>query len=258
MPNRMERFTQRSRRVLSLAQEAAMSMHSAWINSDHLLLGLLNEPDGTAAQALRASGVDASEVANLARQQSKARPRSPAHPDLSAECKRTLEFAVDEARRLGHNYIGTEHLLLGLCRLEKGAALDILRKLNVSREQIRRQAIVLIQEQLKVRPATSPPIDPPLPARESPVRVVDYFLLRMTSRSSGEVSHFAVDLSPAVKDALEEALKEVAHSGYLQLDERHLLLGLLQDPNGELRRVLLDAGVDLDELVNQLRRTADD
>lgn len=249
MPNRMERFSQRARRVLSLAQEAALAMHSAWIDTDHLLIGLLNEADGAAARTLRALGVDASEVANLARQQSKARPRSPAHPDLSAECKRTLEFAVDEARRLGHNYIGTEHLLLGLCRLEKGAALDILRKLNVSREQIRRKVVAIMQ----TRPAPSPPPDPPLPARESPVRLVDYFLLRMTSRSSGEVSHFAVDLSPAVKDALEEALKEVAHSGYLQLDERHLLLGLILSQDGELRRLLLGADFDLDALILQLR-----
>lgn len=258
MPNQMERFTQRSRRVLSLAQEAAMSMGSAWIDSDHLLIGLLNESDGAAAQALRASGVDASEVANLARQQSKARRNSSAQPDLSDHSKRTLELAVDEARRLGHNYIGTEHLLLGLLRLEEGAALDILRTLNISREQIRQQAIVLIQEQLKAPLAPYPPPDPPLPARESTLRAIDYFLLRMTSRSSGGISHLAVDLSPAVKDALEEALKEVAHSGYLQLEERHLLLGLLQEPNRELSRLLLGTGVDLDKLANQLRRPADD
>ncbi len=253
MPNRMERFTQRSRRVLSLAQEAAMSMDSAWIDSDHLLIGLLNEADGVAAQALKAAGVDASEAADLARQQSKARRRSVDHPDLAADSKKTLELAVDEVRRLGDNYIGAEHLLLGLLRLEDGAALNILRKLNVSREQIRQSVGAVMQ----ARPAPSPP-DPPRKTRESPLRVVDYFLLRMTSRSSGEVSHFAVDLSPAVKDALEEALKEVAHSGSLQLEDRHLLLGLLQDPDGDLRRLLLDTGVDLDKLANQLRRPADD
>lgn len=253
MPNRMERFTQSSRRVLSLAQESAMSMDSAWIDSDHLLIALINEADGTAAQALRAAGVDASEAADLARQQSKARRRSVDHPDLSADSKKTLELAVDEARRLGDNYIGTEHLLLGLLRLEDGAALNILRKLNVSREQIRQSVGAVMQ----ARPAPSPP-DPPLPARESPLRVVDYFLLRMTSRTSGEVSHFAVDLSSAVKDALEEALKEVAHSGTLQLEDRHLLLGLLQVPDGDLKRLLLDTGADLDKLANQLRRPADD
>ena len=253
MPNRMERFTQRSRRVLSLAQEAAMSMYSAWIDSDHLLIGLINEADGAAAQALRAAGFDASEAANVARQQSKTRRSAGAQPDLSADSKRTLELAVDEARRLGDNYIGTEHLLLGLLRLEDCAALDILRKLNISREQIRQKVSAIVQ----ARPAPSP-TDPPLPTRDSPLRVVDYFLLRMTSRSSGEVSHFAVDLSPAVKDALEEALKEVAHSGSLLLEDRHLLLGLLQDPKGDLRRLLLDTGVDLDKLVNQLRRAAND
>lgn len=254
MPNRMERFTQRSRRVLSLAQEAAMSMDSASIDSDHLLIGLLNEADGAAAQALSASGVDASAVANLARQQSQARRRSPAQLDLSNDSKRTLELAVDEARRLGHTYIGTEHLLLGLVRLEGGAALEILRKLNISREQIRQQVSELLQARSEAPTAPARPKSSIRPALSS----FDYFLLRMTSRSSGGVSHLAVDLAPAVKDALEEALKEVAQSGYLQLEEKHLLLGLLQDPDGELRRLLFDLGVDLDMLANQLRRPADD
>lgn len=254
MPNQMERFTQRSRTVLSLAQEAAMSMESASIDSDHLLLGLLNEPDGAAAQALGAAGVHASEVANLARKHSQARRRSGAPPDMSADCKRTLELAVDEARRLGHNYIGAEHLLLGLLRLEGGAALDILRKLNRSREQIRQRVSDALQEQSEAAPA---PVRTRSALRPA-LRSFDYFLLRMTSRSSGGISHLAVDLSPALKDALEEALKEVAHSGYLQLDERNLLLGLLQDPKGDMRRYLLDAGVDLDRLVQHLRRPADD
>ena len=255
MPNRMERFTQRSRRVLSLAQEAAMSMDSASIDTEHLLLGLMREEAGIAARVLRDLGLDQRRVEGLAAQFTKAEAQSAdSQPDLSTGVKKSLELAVDEARRLGHNYIGSEHLLLGLLRLEDGAALDILRKLNISREQIRQSVGAIMQ----ARPASSPTPDPPLPARESPLRVVDYFLLRMTSRSSGEVSHFAIDLSPAVKDALEEALKEVAHSGSLQLDDRHLLLGLLQDPKGDLRRLLLEAGADLDKLANQLRRPADD
>lgn len=249
----MERFTQRARRVLSLAQEAAMSMDSASIDSDHLLLGLLNEADGAAAQILIATGLEAAKVAEIARQQSKARRRPAVQPDLSADVKRTLELAVNEARRLGHAYIGSEHLLLGLIRLQDGAALDILRQLNIRPEEIRRQFSAIMQ----ARPAHAPAPDAPAPARASALRDVDYFLLRMTSRSMGGISHLTVDLSPAVKDALEEALKEVADSGFLLLDERHLLLGLLRNHDGALRRALLDAGLDLDAMIDQLRRPSD-
>ena len=176
--------------------------------------------------------------------------RSPPTSTCPAHSKRTLELAVDEARGLSHHYIGSEHLLLGLLRLPESAALDILRQLNVSPEQIRRQVASLMQE----RPSTPPPLQgPPSFARPAPSHY-DYFLLRTTSRTTGEISHLAVDLSAEVKDALEEALKEVGAAGFMLLDERHLLLGMLQNPASPLRRLLLDADGDLDELIRHLRR----
>lgn len=253
MPNIMEHFTQRARPVLSLAQAAAMSMDSAWIDSDHLLLGLLNEADGTAAQILTAAGLDAAKVAEIARQQSKERRFPAAQFDLSADAKRTLELAVDEARRIGHAYIGAEHLLLGLLRLQDGAALNILRKLDVSREQIRQQVIAVIEAQPEAPSAPEAPSSYMRPAF-SPF---DYFLLRMSSRSSGQISHLPIELFTSVKDALDEALKEVASSGFLLLEERHLMLGLLQNRDSAARRVLLEAGIDLDAVIDQLRRPPD-
>lgn len=86
----------------------------------------------------------------------------------------------------------------------------------------------------------------------------DYFLLRMTSRSSGGISHLSIELSDGVKAALEEALKEVAHAGLLELDERHLLLGLLQTRDSRLRRALLQVGLEPEALIGRLRSAGDD
>ena len=253
MPNKMERFTQRARRVLSLAQEAAESMNSSLIDTEHMLLALLGEEDSIAARALLALGIDRYQVEDLARTASRTKPSRSLQLDLSSDSKKTLELAVNEARRLSHHYIGTEHLLLGLVRQTDGAALNILRQLNVSADQIRRQVAAIMLE----RPTPSSQSEPPVSLRRSAPRHFDYFLLRATSQSSGGISHLAVDLSIELKDALEEALKEVGHTGFLLLEEKHLLLGLLQNRAGALTRCLMDADVDLDELIRQLRHSDD-
>ncbi|MCY3865760.1 MAG: hypothetical protein OXG68_10025 [Chloroflexi bacterium] len=249
MPNKMERFTQRARRVLSLAQEAAVALNSSLIDTEHLLLGLMGEEESIASRALIAAGIKRSQVEDLARAASGTKPARSPQPDLSPRSKKTLELAVDEARRLSHHTIGSEHLLLGLLRLPEGAALDILRQLNANPEQIRQQVAIIMQE----RPSSHPRLEVPRSFAHPAPSHYDYFLLRATSRTSGEISHLAVDLSAEVKDALEEALKEAGTAGFLLLDERHLLLGMLQNRASPLRRLLLDADADLDEFIRQLR-----
>ncbi len=253
MPNRMERFTQRARRVLSLAQEAAAALNSSVIDCEHLLLGLMSEGESIAARALIAAGLERSQVEKLARAAAGAKPARDNQLDLSQNAKRTLELAVDEARRLRHHYIGSEHLLLGLLRLPEGAALDILQELKVDPDQIRRQVAIRMEE----RPSTYPALVRSRSFARPAARHYDYFLLRATSRTTGEISHLVVDLSSELKSALEEALKEVAHTGLLELDERHLLLGMLQNRASPLRRILLDADIDLDEFIRQLRNLDD-
>jgi ATP-dependent Clp protease ATP-binding subunit ClpA len=248
----MERFTQRARRVLSLAQEAAESLNSALIDTDHLLLGIIREQGGIAARVLREMGIDPLQAEDLARAESKAKSTRSVQLDLSADSKKTLELAVDEARRMGHNYIGSEHLLLGLLRLQGCIALEILRKLDASPEEIRRQFITIMRE----RP--EPRRDAPSSSRRLFSSNIEYFLLRTTSRSSGQISHLSVDLSTEVKDALEEALKEVGHTGVLLLEDRHLLLGLLQNHEGAVNRILLEMGIERDQLIHKLRRPTDD
>lgn len=145
--NKMERFTQRARRVLSLAQEEAERMQHSYIGTEHLLLGLMREEGGVAGRVLSELGLDQRRVEELVeRMTSSKRTAGPAQMDLSPSTKKVLELAVDEARRLGHHYIGTEHLLLGLVRQTDGVAIEVLKRLNINPEDIRRQTRRILQE----------------------------------------------------------------------------------------------------------------
>lgn len=147
MPNKMERFTQRARRVLSLAQEEAERLQHNYIGTEHLLLGLMREEGGVAGRVLRDLGLEQRRVEELVERLTRATTRTPSTQlDLSPGTKRVLELAVDEARRMGHHYIGTEHLLLGLVRQSEGVAIDVLKRLGVSPEEVRRQTRRVLQE----------------------------------------------------------------------------------------------------------------
>jgi ATP-dependent Clp protease ATP-binding subunit ClpC len=143
----MERFTQRARRVLSLAQEEAERLQHNYIGTEHLLLGLMREEGGVAGRVLRDLGLEQRRVEELVERLTRASNRTSTAPlDLSPGTKKVLELAVDEARRMGHHYIGTEHLLLGLVRQQEGVAIDVLKRLGVSPEEIRRQTRRVLQE----------------------------------------------------------------------------------------------------------------
>ncbi len=159
MTNKLERFTQRARRVLSLAQEEAERMRHAYIGTEHLLLGLMREEGGVAGRVLRDLGVEQRRVQEMVERltgASAGRASTVSKIDLAPGTKRVLELAVDEARRMGHHYIGTEHLLLGMVRQNEGVAMDVLKKLGISAEQIRRQTRRVLQEN-PVQSATRAP-----------------------------------------------------------------------------------------------------
>ncbi|MDZ4669913.1 MAG: ATP-dependent Clp protease ATP-binding subunit [Phototrophicales bacterium] len=143
----MERFTQRARRVLGLAQEEAERLNHNYIGTEHLLLGLMREEGGVAGRVLRDLGLEPRRVEELVERLTRASTRtSPTQLDLSPGTKKVLELAVDEARRMGHHYIGTEHLLLGLVRQQEGVAIDVLKRLGISPEEVRRQTRRVLQE----------------------------------------------------------------------------------------------------------------
>ena len=147
MAGKLDRFTQRARRVLALAQEEAERMSHNYIGTEHLLLGLMKEEGGVAGQVLRKLGIQPQRVTDMVERITGPGRRTPqSKVDLTPRTKRVIELAVDEAHKLGHHYIGTEHLLLGLMRQGDGVAVDILRQLGVSPDQIRRETNKAIQE----------------------------------------------------------------------------------------------------------------
>ena len=124
MANKLERFSQRARRVLQLAQEEAERLSHNYIGTEHLLLGIVREENGIAGRVLRELGAKPDRVAEMVERMTGAGKRSTSERklDLTPRTKQVIEFAVDEARKLGHSYIGTEHLLLGLMRQGDGVA----------------------------------------------------------------------------------------------------------------------------------------
>lgn len=148
----MERFTQRARRVLSIAHQEAERAQNNNIGTEHLLLGLMEEEGGVAGRVLRELGLTADRVREVVRRVTT--PSSTFDPnrvELAAETQQVLEHAVEEARRLGHQYIGTEHILLGLVRVDSTAT-EVLRRLGITSEQIRRQTRRVLNESASSSP----------------------------------------------------------------------------------------------------------
>ena len=151
--DKFDRFTKRARRVLILAQEEAIRLNHNYIGTEHLLLGLVKEENGVAVRVLRELGVEPEQIIRAVERTIGRGERRPfGKPTLAPRTKRVIELAVDEARIMGHHYIGTEHLLLGLVREGEGIAVSILRSLGISLERVRSQtARSLLQSQAEVR-----------------------------------------------------------------------------------------------------------
>ncbi|MSQ11090.1 MAG: ATP-dependent Clp protease ATP-binding subunit [Dehalococcoidia bacterium] len=139
MSSRFEKFSERARRVLSLAQEEAIRFNHNYIGTEHILLGLVRETEGVGARVLGNAGVELNNVRSaveyiIGRGE---RPVSGENIGLTPRAKKVIELAVDEARRMGHHYIGTEHLLIGLMREGEGVAAGVLESLGVTLEKVR-------------------------------------------------------------------------------------------------------------------------
>jgi ATP-dependent Clp protease ATP-binding subunit ClpC len=142
-----DRFTKRARRVLTHAQEEARLLNHRYIGTEHLLLGLVSEEGGVAMRVLQELGVSAEQVRTaIERTVGKGTKPTYSQPTLTPRTKRVIEVSVDEARLLGHHYIGTEHLLLGLVREGEGVAVDVLRRLGAPPDRIREQVTRLLHE----------------------------------------------------------------------------------------------------------------
>ncbi|MEZ0395354.1 MAG: ATP-dependent Clp protease ATP-binding subunit [Anaerolineales bacterium] len=175
----MEKFTQRARRVLSLAQLEAERARQGLIGTEHLLLGLLGE-EGVAGRVLRELGLELERVREMILRLGGEGRYAGGRIELAPETQQALEFALQEARTMGHHYVGTEHILLGLARAG-GLGVEVLRKLGVTEDQIRRQVRRVLQESASPTPA-SVSESPRQPGRqEAKTPLVDQLATDLTS-----------------------------------------------------------------------------
>ncbi|GAC1324916.1 MAG: ATP-dependent Clp protease ATP-binding subunit [Chloroflexota bacterium] len=142
-----DRFTERARKVLTLAQEEAQRFNHNYIGTEHLLLGLVREGEGVAAKVLSNLGVELTKVRSAVEFIiGRGERQVVGEIGLTPRAKKVIELAVDEARRLGHHYIGTEHLLLGLIREGEGIAAGVLESLGVNLEKVRSEVIKVLTQ----------------------------------------------------------------------------------------------------------------
>ncbi|MDJ0768535.1 MAG: ATP-dependent Clp protease ATP-binding subunit [Ilumatobacter sp.] len=140
-----ERFTDRARRVVVLAQEEARLLNHSYIGTEHILLGLIHEGEGVAAKALESLSISLEAVRNQVEEIIGQGGSSPSgHIPFTPRAKKVLELSLREALQLGHNYIGTEHILLGLIREGEGVAAQVLVKLGADLSRVRQQVIQLL------------------------------------------------------------------------------------------------------------------
>ena len=149
-------FTDRVRKVLQMAREEAARLHHEYVGTEHILLGLIREGEGVAAAVLQNLNVDLEEIQQKIEETvKKGKAAAAAGPDLpyTSRAKKVLELAMTEARELNHSYVGTEHLLLGLLREEKGIAAQVLTDAGVNLEQSRAETLRLLGSDM---PASAP------------------------------------------------------------------------------------------------------
>ena len=220
-----QRFTERARRVILLAQEEAGKMNSGHVGTEHLLLGLarLNEGSGLAVLQRMGLGRDEVRAATLAAM-SAPDERISGEPKLTGMAKRALELGADEARRLGHNYIGTEHLLLALLRVKDEIPGRVLRGLGLNLDDTRKHVVAYLDK----APA------PIMAAEQSPTEAVARF-----------------HVAPAVRQSLDFAAQESREVGASQVEIVHLLRALCR-PDSESAQILTEAGVDVEALCARL------
>ena len=170
--DRFDRFTERARKVLSLAQEEAQRFQHNYIGTEHLLLGLVREGEGVAAKVLAQMGVSLEKVRNSVEFIIGRGDRIVlGEIGLTPRAKKVIELAVDEARRLNHHYIGTEHILLGLVREGEGIAAGVLTSLGVILPNLRTTTIQVLTQsvsgEVDLPPTSSGSTPLPVPPQAS-------------------------------------------------------------------------------------------
>jgi hypothetical protein len=151
-----ERLTDQARRVVEQAQEETKRLNHTYIGTEHILLGLLREGDGVAAKALESLGISLDVVRQQVEEIIGRGQHAPyGHIPFTPRAKKVLEFSLRESQQLGHNYIGTEHILLGLIREGDGVAAQVLVRVGADLNGVRQQVIQLLQGHAAVEPVST-------------------------------------------------------------------------------------------------------
>ncbi|HEX6313588.1 MAG TPA: Clp protease N-terminal domain-containing protein, partial [Gemmatimonadaceae bacterium] len=183
-------FTERVRKVLQMAREEAQRLHHEYVGTEHILLGLIREGEGVAAAVLQNLNVDLDEVQQKIEETvKKGKAVQATGPDLpyTSRAKKVLELAMSEARELNHSYVGTEHLLLGLLREEKGIAAQVLTEAGVNLDAARTETLRLLGTEMPQQGGTapqasgqSPPAAAPKSDKKSKTPALDHFCRDLT------------------------------------------------------------------------------
>ena len=239
-----ERFTERARKVVVLAQEESGRLRHNYIGTEHLLLGLLREEEGVAAQALHACGVTLDEAREkvgdiVGHGEDVDLPQKPFTP----RSKRVLELSLREAQGLRHSYVGTEHLLLGLLAEGGGVSAAALSGLGVEPEGVRREVLGRLGG--GTSPGSRGDLGPLGWAREA--------LLRSFGRyPRAEVRASFERFTGPARKVVVLAQDEARHLNHNYIGTEHVLLGLIRGEDAIAARVLRELGVDLDEAREQV------
>ncbi len=217
-----ERFTDRARRVVVLAQEEARMLSHNYIGTEHILLGLIHEGDGIAAKALESLSISLEAVRAQVEEIIGQGQQAPSgHIPFTPRAKKVLELSLREALQLGLSYIGTEHILLGLIHEGEGVAAKALESLDISLEAVRAQVEEIIGQ-----------------GQQAP---------------SGHIP-----FTPRAKKVLELSLREALQLGHSYVGTEHLLLGLIREGEGVAAEVLQNLDVEINRARQQVLQVLSD
>jgi len=244
-----ERFTNRARHVVVLSQEEARLLNHNYIGTEHILLGLLGEPESIGGQVLASFGITRDGVREeVVEKIGRGKSMPSGHIPFTPRAKKTLELSLREALSIKHNYIGTEHILLGLIREGEGVAAQILRD-HADLLEIRAAVLNAV--------SAADPGEEGEGAEETNAvlrwlrqRLIRHGTTSLPFRPDVPGAETATRGTPAVEAALQQAARL---AGPLPVGSHHLLLAALEDANSAASSALTSLGVDIDELRERLR-----
>jgi ATP-dependent Clp protease ATP-binding subunit ClpA len=238
-------FTERTRKVLAMAREEASRLQHEYVGTEHLLLGLVREGEGVAAAVLQSLGVDLEEIQHdIEKTVTRGKPRDASQrPDLpyTSKAKKVLEFAMAEALELKHSYIGTEHILLGLLREDKGIAAQVLGDVGLDIHAARAETLRL----LGAEPPNGQAVSRGARARAVPKDASQRFEIGYERQS---LDRLLSRCSKRFQDIVHHAFLEARTALRSELHAEHLLLTLLRQEDGLASLIIRRLGIDREAL----------